>query len=167
LLRAFAILVPFDEVHEHEDEETTDVVWADMPPVGSVVEFGVFLGRAELTEELRCSRRHLTSRFREQIGLPPKAFARILRFDKASAACATKARRASRRSLAIAATRTRPTSTGISVAPPERRPSSSWRACCRPAAVSPAPDPAGQLRPRRRAPPARSVLGETVTKEER
>jgi AraC-like DNA-binding protein len=40
---------------------------------------GVSIG--ELTEELRCSRRHLTSRFREQIGLPPKAFARILRFD--------------------------------------------------------------------------------------
>jgi AraC-like DNA-binding protein len=41
-------------------------------------------GRAsigDLTEELRCSRRHLTSRFREQIGIAPKAFAQILRFD--------------------------------------------------------------------------------------
>jgi AraC-like DNA-binding protein len=37
----------------------------------------------ELTEELRCSRRHLTARFREQLGLPPKALARILRFDRA------------------------------------------------------------------------------------
>ncbi len=36
----------------------------------------------DLTDELRCSRRHLTSRFREQIGLPPKAFAQILRFDR-------------------------------------------------------------------------------------
>ena len=36
----------------------------------------------ELVEELRCSRRHLTTRFREQIGVPPKAFARILRFDR-------------------------------------------------------------------------------------
>jgi AraC-like DNA-binding protein len=36
----------------------------------------------ELTEELRCSHRHLTSRFREQVGLAPKAFAQILRFDK-------------------------------------------------------------------------------------
>jgi len=35
-----------------------------------------------LTEELRCSRRHLTSRFREQVGMPPKSFARILRFDR-------------------------------------------------------------------------------------
>jgi AraC-like DNA-binding protein len=38
---------------------------------------------AELTEELRCSHRHLTTRFREQLGLPPKAFAQILRFDRA------------------------------------------------------------------------------------
>jgi AraC-like DNA-binding protein len=37
----------------------------------------------ELTEELRCSRRHLTTRFREQLGLPPKALATILRFDRA------------------------------------------------------------------------------------
>ena len=36
----------------------------------------------DLVEELRCSRRHLTTRFREQIGLPPKALARILRFDR-------------------------------------------------------------------------------------
>ena len=36
----------------------------------------------ELTEELRCSRRHLTTRFREQIGLAPKSFAQILRFDR-------------------------------------------------------------------------------------
>jgi AraC-like DNA-binding protein len=38
---------------------------------------------ATLTGELGCSRRHLTTRFREQIGLPPKALARILRFDRA------------------------------------------------------------------------------------
>ena len=37
----------------------------------------------ELTEELRCSHRHLTTRFREQLGLAPKAFAKILRFDRA------------------------------------------------------------------------------------
>jgi AraC-like DNA-binding protein len=37
---------------------------------------------AELAAELRCSRRHLTSRFREQLGLPPKALARLLRFDR-------------------------------------------------------------------------------------
>ena len=37
----------------------------------------------ELTGELRCSHRHLTTRFREQLGLSPKPFARILRFDRA------------------------------------------------------------------------------------
>ena len=36
-----------------------------------------------LTEELGCSRRHLTARFREQVGMPPKLLARILRFDRA------------------------------------------------------------------------------------
>jgi AraC-like DNA-binding protein len=36
-----------------------------------------------LTEELGCSRRHLTARFREQVGMPPKTLARILRFERA------------------------------------------------------------------------------------
>jgi AraC-like DNA-binding protein len=35
-----------------------------------------------LTEELRCSRRHLAAAFREQIGLPPKTCARLLRFQR-------------------------------------------------------------------------------------
>jgi AraC-like DNA-binding protein len=42
-------------------------------------------GRApigELARDLRCSRRHLTTRFREQIGLAPKELAQILRFDR-------------------------------------------------------------------------------------
>jgi len=34
-----------------------------------------------LAAQLRVSRRHLTTRFRDQIGLPPKTFARLLRFD--------------------------------------------------------------------------------------
>lgn len=34
--------------------------------------------------ELRCSRRHLSVRFREQVGLSPKAYARVLRFDRAA-----------------------------------------------------------------------------------
>jgi AraC-like DNA-binding protein len=34
-----------------------------------------------LAADLRVSRRHLTTRFRDQIGLPPKTFARLLRFE--------------------------------------------------------------------------------------
>jgi AraC-like DNA-binding protein len=36
----------------------------------------------ELAEELGCSRRHLVAGFREQVGLPPKRVARILRFER-------------------------------------------------------------------------------------
>jgi AraC-like DNA-binding protein len=35
----------------------------------------------KLAADLSVSRRHLTTRFRDQIGLPPKTFARLLRFD--------------------------------------------------------------------------------------
>lgn len=35
-----------------------------------------------LTDTLGCSRRHLVSRFNEQVGLPPKTVARILRFNR-------------------------------------------------------------------------------------
>jgi AraC-like DNA-binding protein len=35
-----------------------------------------------LTRELGCSRRHLSARFRDQVGLPPKAVARIMRFRR-------------------------------------------------------------------------------------
>jgi AraC-like DNA-binding protein len=35
-----------------------------------------------LTDTLGCSRRHLVSRFHEQVGLPPKTVARILRFNR-------------------------------------------------------------------------------------
>jgi AraC-like DNA-binding protein len=40
---------------------------------------------ADLCRELRCSGRHLTGRFGEEVGLPPKAFARVLRFERAAA----------------------------------------------------------------------------------
>jgi AraC-like DNA-binding protein len=36
-----------------------------------------------LTEELGCSHRHLSTRFREQVGMSPKAVARVLRFERA------------------------------------------------------------------------------------
>jgi AraC-like DNA-binding protein len=40
---------------------------------------------AELTRELGCSPRHLVTRFREQIGPPPKTAARLVRFQRAVA----------------------------------------------------------------------------------
>ena len=40
------------------------------------------LGIAALCSELGCSRRHLAGRFAQDIGLPPKAVARVLRFRR-------------------------------------------------------------------------------------
>ncbi|MTD45075.1 helix-turn-helix domain-containing protein [Conexibacter sp. W3-3-2] len=38
-----------------------------------------------LARELHCSTRHLSRRFGEAVGLPPKAYARLLRFERAAA----------------------------------------------------------------------------------
>jgi AraC-like DNA-binding protein len=55
-----------------------DVAWAWRRLVDA--SGGVEIGA--LTNQLGCSRRHLIARFREQVGLPPKALARILRFNR-------------------------------------------------------------------------------------
>ncbi len=39
----------------------------------------------DVRAELGCSRRHLAARFAEEVGLPPKAYARVVRFERASA----------------------------------------------------------------------------------
>jgi AraC-like DNA-binding protein len=38
---------------------------------------------SDLAREIGCSRKHLSERFREEVGVPPKVLARILRFRKA------------------------------------------------------------------------------------
>jgi AraC-like DNA-binding protein len=56
-----------------------DVAWA----VRRLDATGGRLPIEELRRELRCSRRHLSSRFREAVGVGPKAYARLVRFDRA------------------------------------------------------------------------------------
>jgi len=56
-----------------------DVAWAWRRVVAS----GGRLPIGELCAELGCSRRHMLRRFDEQVGVGPKAFARIVRFQRA------------------------------------------------------------------------------------
>jgi AraC-like DNA-binding protein len=56
-----------------------DVAWAWRRLVESAGRLPV----GELCEEVGCSRKHLLRRFNEQIGVTPKTFARVLRFQRA------------------------------------------------------------------------------------
>jgi AraC-like DNA-binding protein len=50
--------------------------------LGRLHESGGTVPVGVLAAEIGCSRRHLTSRFREQVGVTPKLLARILRFER-------------------------------------------------------------------------------------
>jgi AraC-like DNA-binding protein len=56
-----------------------DVAWAWR----RLIDGGGRLAVGELCEELGCSRKHLLRRFNEQIGVAPKTYARVLRFQRA------------------------------------------------------------------------------------
>jgi len=53
--------------------------WARLEHTGGRVAIGALCG------ELGCSGRHLSARFGEEVGMAPKAFARVLRFERAAA----------------------------------------------------------------------------------
>ncbi len=73
-----------------EREIARRVIDAPAPPPGlehawrRLMETRGALPIGALAEELGWSRRHLAARFREEIGLPPKALARLLRFERAA-----------------------------------------------------------------------------------
>ena len=52
--------------------------------MGRLEATGGRLAVADLARELGCSRRHLARRVGEEVGLGPKAFARVLRFRRAA-----------------------------------------------------------------------------------
>jgi AraC-like DNA-binding protein len=65
----------------HARPASAEVLWAWRRLVATHGD--VLVGR--LAEELGWSRKRLVARFREEIGLPPKAVARVLRFERARA----------------------------------------------------------------------------------
>lgn len=62
-------------------QPTPSIAWAWR----RLVQTGGRIAVRSLAEELGCSRKHLATRFREQVGLAPKAAARVLRFERAVA----------------------------------------------------------------------------------
>ena len=84
----------------------------------------------DLSEELGWSRRRLGGGFRDQVGVPRKTLARILRFERACARIRRAGNEGWGESPWRAATTTRPTSTAISASSaPRRRPSTWLRGC--------------------------------------
>ena len=49
-----------------------------------IVAAGGDVSMERVRAELGCSRRHLATRFAQEVGLPPKAYARVVRFERAS-----------------------------------------------------------------------------------
>ena len=62
-------------------------VWNELTATGGSVQV------ASLAERVGWSRRHLSERFRAEVGVPPKLAARILRFDRARRALSSRGRR--------------------------------------------------------------------------
>lgn len=73
-----------------------DIEWA----WGRLVDAGGDVRIGPLVTELGCSRRHISRRFNEEIGLAPKAYARVLRFEHAMGGWSPVMRRATSRSRA-------------------------------------------------------------------
>jgi AraC-like DNA-binding protein len=59
--------------------EDAGVVWAS----NRILKAHGLCSIASLAQKLDCSRKHLISRFHDQVGLPPKSFAGIVRFNRA------------------------------------------------------------------------------------
>ena len=55
------------------------MVWAWQ----QIVQSGGAVNIGSLAERIGWSRKHLITRFREQVGLPPKTYARVVRFNRA------------------------------------------------------------------------------------
>ena len=75
------------------DEFLIDRLGRTIPPSPGIVwawrrlnETGGMISARSLAAELGCSNKHLITRFRREIGLPPKAVARIIRFSRVAEA---------------------------------------------------------------------------------